>query len=193
MRSLSLGMTKAEIRKIELARRKALSVEQVELMSRALLEQFKELDFSEVSTVHIFLPIEEKREPDTFLFVEWLADAYPSIKIIVPKADFETALMSHHIYEGKEDLQKNMYNILEPQRSGVYSGEIDLVVVPLLGFDLKGYRVGYGKGFYDRFLTGIETRKIGLSFLGPVESIDDVHAQDIRLDLCITPDRVYNF
>jgi 5-formyltetrahydrofolate cyclo-ligase len=186
-------MTKAEIRKMELARRKALSVEQVELMSRALLEQFKELDFSEVSTVHIFLPIEEKREPDTFLFVAWLAEHYPSIKIIVPKADFETALMSHHIYEGKEDLQKNMYNILEPQRSGVYSGEIDLVVVPLLGFDLKGYRVGYGKGFYDRFLTGIETRKIGLSFLGPVESIDDVHAQDIRMDACITPDRVYNF
>jgi 5-formyltetrahydrofolate cyclo-ligase len=186
-------MRKAEIRKIELARRKALSVEQVEEMSGKLLDQFVKLDFSGMKSVHVFLPIEEKREPDTFLFVAWLAENHPAIKIIVPKADFETALMSHHIYEGKEDLQKNMYHILEPQKSGIYQGEISLVIVPLLGFDLKGYRVGYGKGFYDRFLTGIETRKIGLSFFEPVDVIEDVHEQDIRLDACITPGKTYIF
>lgn len=186
-------MTKAEIRKVALAKRKALSVRDVEELSQRLLDQFAQLDFSNVGSVHIFLPIEEKREPDTFLLIEWLAKMHPLIKIVVPKADFETALMSHHLYEGKEDLRKNKYNILEPQKGVLHTGDIDLVVIPLLGFDRKGYRVGYGKGFYDRFLTGIETRKIGLSFFEPVDMIADVHEQDVRMDACITPGHLYTF
>jgi 5-formyltetrahydrofolate cyclo-ligase len=68
-----------------------------------------------------------------------------------------------------------------------------MVIVPLLAFDKKGYRVGYGKGFYDRFLANIETQKVGLSFFEPIEEINDVHLNDIRLDQCITPNGIINF
>lgn len=186
-------MNKATLRKSALKQRAALTKAEVTVLSLKLLEQFSALDFKGVTTLHIFLPIEEKNEPDTFLFVEWLMAHHPAIRIIVPRADFDTALMVNHVYPGREALHKNLYNILEPQRSEVHTGDVQMVIVPLLAFDRRGYRAGYGKGFYDRFLRGIETQKIGLSFFGPVDTIDDVHENDIRLDACITPDGIYRF
>ena len=73
--------------------------------------------------------------------------------------------------------------------------EIDLVLVPLLCFDKKGFRVGYGKGFYDRFLSKCrsDVLKIGLSYFKPVEKIEDVRDFDVALDYCITPKGVWHF
>jgi len=186
-------MTKAEIRKVAIMQRKWLSEDQIEDYSLQLLRQFSLLDFSSVRTIHVFLPITEKKEPNTFLFIDWLSVNYPEIKIIVPRADFDTALMTNYVYQGKDGLVKNLYNILEPTQGELHNGEVDLVLIPMLAFDLKGYRVGYGKGFYDRFLQRIVTKKIGLCFFGPVEQISDVNEHDICLDLCITPNKVYSF
>lgn len=186
-------MTKAALRKLATIQRKELSDEQVDAYSRQMLEHFRSLDFSGVKTVHIFLPIAAKKEPDTFLFIDWLSLQHPEIKIIVPKADFDTALMHNYVYKGKKGLIKNLFNILEPAQGELHTGDVDLVVVPLLAFDRNGYRVGYGKGFYDRFLQGMETLKIGLSFFGPVDDIDDLDRYDIPLDRCITPYEVFIF
>lgn len=176
-----------------MAQRKGLSDDQIEEYSCDLLTHFSSLDLSQVKTIHIFLPIVEKREPDTFLFIDWLVEEHPQIKIIVPKADFDAVLMTSHVYSGRKDLQKNLYNILEPQQSEIHTGDVDLVLVPLLAFDERGYRVGYGKGFYDRFLAPVQTMKIGLSLFGPVETISDVHKDDIMLDACITPEKIFRF
>ncbi|KLT64598.1 5-formyltetrahydrofolate cyclo-ligase [Pedobacter sp. BMA] len=186
-------MLKSVIRKQALTDRLAISEDEYELLNKGLLDQFTTLDFSNVKAIHIFLPITEKREPDTFLLINWLAKNYPEIKIIVPKADFETALMTHHEYLGPHDLKKNIYNILEPQKGGLHNGEVDLIFIPLLAFDKKGYRVGYGKGFYDRFLENLNARKIGLSLSPAIEKIDDVSEHDIRLDFCITPTAIIKF
>lgn len=186
-------MKKSEARKEAITLRNTLTIAQTESLTRELLERFKSLDLSAVKTLHIFLPIAEKKEPDTFLFIDWLNVHHPNIKIIVPRADFDTALMSNHVYTGKADLKKSIYNILEPQKTELHTGDVDLVLVPLLAFDKKGYRVGYGKGFYDRFLENLKTLKVGISFFGPINEIEDVHENDIRLDLCITPHEVYRF
>ncbi|KQN34481.1 5-formyltetrahydrofolate cyclo-ligase [Pedobacter sp. Leaf41] len=186
-------MLKSEIRKQALKDRLAISDMEYESLNIGLLNQFIKLDLREVKTLHIFLPIIEKREPNTFLIVEWLAEKHPEIKIIVPKADFENALMTNHEYLGVDDLQKNLYNILEPQKGIVHNGEIDMVLIPLLAFDRWGYRVGYGKGFYDRFLQNINAQKIGLSLLSAIDKIDDVNEHDIALDFCITPTETIKF
>ncbi|KQM78246.1 5-formyltetrahydrofolate cyclo-ligase [Pedobacter sp. Leaf216] len=186
-------MLKAEIRKQALKDRLLLNAEIYGKLNKALLNQFKSLDFSKIKTLHIFLPIVEKKEPDTFLLIEWLNKNHPEIKIIVPKADFETALMTNHEYLGIDDLQKNLYNILEPQKGSLHKGEVDLVIVPLLAFDKEGYRVGYGKGFYDRFLEGLNAQKIGLSLYPAIEKIDNVNEHDIKLDFCITPTEIIKF
>jgi len=186
-------MKKSDIRKEMLRRRKALSSAQMAEISEQLLYQFSMLDFSNVNTIHIFLPIIEKNEPDTFLMINWLKAHQPQIKIIVPKADFDTALMTNHHYEGKEDLQENLYKILEPQKGALHTGDIDMVIIPLLAFDRSGNRVGYGKGFYDRFLQSLDTRKIGLSPFSELALIDDVNVHDVKLDECLTPEKLYAF
>jgi 5-formyltetrahydrofolate cyclo-ligase len=104
--------------------------------------------------------------------------------------------MTHYLLTDNTKIKKNEYNIPEP----VYGLEvpvtkIDVVFVPLLAFDLKGNRVGYGKGFYDKFLSECkpETIKIGLSFFEAEELIDDISENDIQLDSCVTPNKIYFF
>ncbi|MCZ4243143.1 5-formyltetrahydrofolate cyclo-ligase [Pedobacter punctiformis] len=186
-------MLKAEIRKQALKERLSLSDEDYNRLCNQLLNQFKTLDFDKIKTLHIFLPIIEKREPNTFALIEWLQQNYPQIKIIVPRADFETSLLTNHEYIDFDDLKKNLYNILEPQKGNVHNGEIDMVIIPLLAFDKRGYRVGYGKGFYDRFLQNVNAQKIGLSLSPATDKIDDVHENDIRLDFCLTPTEIIAF
>ncbi|EDM36362.1 5-formyltetrahydrofolate cyclo-ligase [Pedobacter sp. BAL39] len=186
-------MKKSEIRKEIMVRRTALSKAEMVEINASLLRQFSILDFTEINSIHIFLPIVEKNEPDTFLMIDWLKAHQPQIKIIVPKADFDTALMTNHHYEGKEDLQENLYKILEPQKGALHTGDVDMVIIPLLAFDMSGNRVGYGKGFYDRFLQPMGTRKIGLSLFSELTVIDDVNVHDVKLDECLTPEKRYVF
>lgn len=182
---------KPTLRKQALERRKALSDDEFLALNQLLLAQFKTLDFSDVKSIHVFLPIVKKREPDTYLLIDWLQENHPNIHIVVSRANFEDHSMSHHPFN-KEDLLENSYHIPEPQTTTVFKGKIDMVLVPLLAFDNRGYRVGYGKGFYDRFLSGIETVKVGVSLFDVQdEAISNVHEDDIRLDLCITPKQVY--
>lgn len=186
-------MFKADIRKTFLTKRKQLTEDQVASASKALLERFKLLDLAKIKSIHLFLPIITKNEPNSFLFVDELSQHHPHIEIIVSKSDFSTHEMVHYHFNGKEDLKENQYKIPEPQNATPFFGIPDMVLVPLLAFDVKGNRVGYGKGFYDRFLSKIETVKIGISLFDEPVEINDVHLSDVRLDFCITPNRIFNF
>jgi 5-formyltetrahydrofolate cyclo-ligase len=186
-------MTKAAIRKTAIARRSALAPEELQDLSEQILAHFTQLDFTGIQVLHLFLPIEKKMEPNMYLFIDWLHTNHPSIKILVPRSDFDSALMTHHEYTGADSLVKNIYDILEPQSADPHTGNIDMVLVPLLAFDWQGHRVGYGKGFYDRFLKGITAKKIGISLFLPEEEITDADAHDVRLDLCLTPEGVFVF
>jgi 5-formyltetrahydrofolate cyclo-ligase len=65
----------------------------------------------------------------------------------------------------------------------------------LFGFDKKGYRVGYGRGFYDRFLSRCrkDCIKVGFSYFEPVDEIEDVCSLDVKLNYCITHEKFYIF
>lgn len=186
-------MLKSDIRKQALKQRDELTEAQLSLLNEKLLERFKTLDFSKINSVHIFLPIVHRKEPDTFLLINWLQANHPEIEIVVPKADFATSVMSHYSFKDQSDLLNNQYHIPEPQSATPFVGTPDLVIVPLLAFDQEGYRVGYGKGFYDRFLQNINTRKIGLSFFDAIPKIIDVNLNDVKLDSCITPEKIIDF
>lgn len=186
-------MLKADLRKQALQQRKAMTEAELATANQKLLEGFKTLNFDQIKSIHLFLPIAHQNEPDTFLIIAWLQEKHPEIKLIVPKADFTSNLMAHYVYLGKEDLLNNNYHIPEPQHAQLFTGTPDLVLVPLLAFDRRGYRVGYGKGFYDRFLQDSPAQKIGLSFFEGTEEIIDVHLNDIRLDKCITPHGIIDF
>lgn len=186
-------MQKALLRKQALAQRSALTNQQTQEINLQLLANFKKLDFNGINAIHVFLPIVRNVEPNTFLFIDWLQQAHSEIKIVVSKSNFANYTMSSHLYLGKADLIENKYQIPEPKTEVVFSEQIDMVLVPLLAFDKFGYRVGYGKGFYDRFLTDKQTIKVGVAFFEPVEQIEDVHLNDIKLDYCLTPKQIYKF
>ena len=104
--------------------------------------------------------------------------------------------MQHLHFEDEVELVHNAFGIAEPASGAIIEpDEIDLALVPLLAFDERGYRAGYGKGYYDKFLSQCRADlvKIGISFFEPVDTIDDINQFDIFLNYCVTPQRVYEF
>ena len=109
----------------------------------------------------------------------------------------QTNEIENYLFNEK-NLIENAWGILEPSgenQEKILPEQIDLVIIPLLIFDKKGNRVGYGKGFYDRFLQQCkpETIKIGLCLEEAIEEIEDINEFDIKMDLCIIPNKIYRF
>src|SRR5690606_10599722 len=100
-----------------------------------------------------YWPIEENHEPNTHLFTGYLEFKFPELQLLYPRSDFQRNEMKAVAVNEETRFAKNEYHIYEPESGEIIPPEmIDLVFVPLLAFDKKGYRVGYGKGFYDKFL-----------------------------------------
>ena len=174
--------------------RQSLSENDIEEKSLTIANTIISLPIWEKNYFHIFLPIVEQKEIDTEFILHLLAGK--DKEVIVSKSDFETRKMTHFLLTDNTRIKKNEYNIPEPVDGiEVPSTKIEVVFVPLLAFDKKGNRVGYGKGFYDQFLSECNENvlKIGLSFFAAEDEILDVFENDVRLDLCITPQKVYMF
>ncbi|MBF4493672.1 5-formyltetrahydrofolate cyclo-ligase [Flavobacterium sp. MR2016-29] len=174
--------------------RKELSTDEVEEKSLAIANNLIQLPIWDKTYYHVFLPIEEQKEVNTEYILHLLSGK--DKEIVVSKSDFQTREMTHFLLTDNTKIKKNDYNIPEPVNGlPVPSQTIDVVFIPLLAFDVLGNRVGYGKGFYDKFLSECkpETIKIGLSFFEAENQIKDVFEFDIRLDYCVTPLKVYAF
>lgn len=187
-------MIKKELRQKYKELRKQLSENEIEEWSLQIANQLIRLDIWQHSFYHLFLPIESQKEVNTEYVLQVLAGK--DINIVLSKSDFSTREMTHFLLTDNTTIKKNEYDIPEPiDGLEVPVSKIDVVFVPLLAFDEKGNRVGYGKGFYDKFLAECkpEILKIGLSFFEPEKLISDVLSTDIQLDLCVTPTKVYNF
>jgi 5-formyltetrahydrofolate cyclo-ligase len=187
-------MHKKELRKKYKELRQGLIPEAIEDKSLAIANRLLQLDIWDGSYYHLFLSIEEQKEIDTEFILQILAGK--DKEIVVSKSDFDTLEMTHFLLTDNTKFKKNEYNIPEPVDGlEVPVTKIDVVFVPLLAFDVKGNRVGYGKGFYDKFLSNCkpETIKIGVSFFEAEEKIEDVSENDIRLNYCVTPEKIYTF
>ena len=185
-------MTKKELRKIYLKKRIELTEGEYHQLNQRLCDNFfAEVNITRIQVLHTFLPIQKQREINTWLIIERLKKEHPQIQIAIPKMNNQTAQLEHYFFEGMEQLKNNMWEIPEPVKGVPAPTEkIDAVLVPLLAFDSHGHRVGYGRGFYDRFLAscGPGCMKIGLSFFDREEKIHGINKKDIALDLIITPE-----
>ena len=173
-----------------------LSETEMSKLDDLMLIQFQTIELPFLESLLSYWPIEENHEPNTHLFTEFLKFRNPELKICYPVSDFETLSMNAVATDIDTPFEKKALNIYEPDEGMLIpAGEIDMVFVPLLAFDQKGYRTGYGKGFYDKYLTACrkDCIKAGFSYFEPVDSIDDRHDFDVPLDLCITPLNVYVF
>ncbi len=189
-------MNKSEIRKIFAEKRKQLTADAIRQMTGDIVIHFAHLILPPVRAVLSYSPIESKREINVALCEQQLLRTDPGIRIAHPRIVQNSNFMEAVVINNDTRFAHNDYFIKEPSHGEILTPEaIDLVLVPLLAFDRKGFRVGYGKGFYDRWLAqcrpGIP--RIGLSFFEPLEAIDDINEFDVPLSLCITPMRVYEF
>ena len=186
-------MFKEEIRLNFTNLRNSLSPEEVSSASCAIAKMALSLPIWEHEYYHIFLSIKEKNEVDTGPILALLKDQ--GKKVVVPRINNRENLV-HLEIDSDSVFEKNRWGIPEPSEGRRISEEnIDLVFIPLLAFDRQGHRVGYGKGYYDRFLAHCrpDVLKIGLSFFEAVECITDLNDNDMAMDYCVTPSKIYSF
>ncbi|WP_317196737.1 5-formyltetrahydrofolate cyclo-ligase [Hymenobacter piscis] len=190
-------MTKADLRREALARRRALPEAEVAHRSAALWQQLlASFPVAQWQWLHLFLPIPQQHEPNTWPLIRELWVAGPTVQLAVPVVQPDGHTLRHFYLTPDTPLLENRWRIPEPVGAAEVSPtQLDAVLIPLLAFDEAGHRVGYGKGFYDRFLPECrpEALRIGVSLEPPVPRILDAWAGDVRLHACLTPERVWRF
>ena len=187
------SLTKKELRKLYMTKRHQLSeLERASYASQIVQQIERNFDFSQSTGVHLFTPIVEKGEVDISPLFNFFKSQ--NIPVWVPKMEGQQ-LRSVRVDEHTVWI-KSSWGISEPKDDGIL-GEVPVshVVTPLLYADPKGNRIGYGKGFYDRFFAGLSqpVTKIGVGYFPPCEHIADVSSDDVPLDYLVLPTEVLSF
>ncbi len=184
---------KSDLRSHYLKLRSKFTSQQIENFTIEIVNRCLELNLWNKSIYHLFMASEKNNEIDTSILMSVLQGK--DKQIVIPKI-LDHYELEHYLLADQTPLKRTRWGILEPQ-SGIKikSNQIDVVFVPLLIFDMQGHRIGYGKGYYDRFLAQCrkETIKVGLSYFDPIERIEDIQSHDIPINFGITRDRIYEF
>lgn len=187
-------MDKKLLRKSYLQKRNALAVSAIESFSLDIANNCLQLPLWHHTNFHLFLSIKEKKEINTDYLLHILQGKDKNC--IVPKIESKTQTLSHVLLTDNTLLKENNWGVPEPVEGISFPIEkIEVVFVPLLAFDAVGNRVGYGKGYYDKFLSlcNKNTLKIGLSFFEAEETKISISEVDIPLNYCVTPNKIYHF
>ena len=173
-------------------KRFSLTKQEVDDLSQRVFKQLDKLNIWKLKHYHIFISILKYNELDTSSIINKLKSEQKII--IVPKISNNELV--HIAINDETKFGLNEYGIKEPNDGNHFVIEnLDIIFIPLLAFDIEGHRVGYGKGYYDRFLklANNSTLKIGLSFFDPINKILDIDDNDVKLDYCVTPKQVHKF
>ncbi len=187
-------MSKKDLRVKYKKLRASISEEARDQMSIDIANQALQLDIWQYEYYHIFLPIKRLREINTEHLLSILSGKDKNI--LISTSDFETMEMKQYLLTDSTKLVESAIGIPEPVGGiEIPVTAIQVVFVPLLCCDIEGNRVGYGKGFYDRFLSNCDSsvQKIGLSFFEPEIQKIRPNARDARLNYCITPKKHFKF
>ena len=190
-------MTKSELREKCLVQLKSISPpEHLAKTEQVVQSLFETFDFSVLRFINCFVTLEKNNELDTAQIFKRLWLNFPQIVTCAPRIDFAANQLENVRCSAETRFAVNKWQILEPENGELIAREkLDAVLIPLIAFDKRGFRVGYGKGFYDKFLKTCraDCLKIGLSLFPPVEKIHDVADFDVPLDWCVTPETVLRF
>lgn len=188
-------MTKSEARKHYRQLRAGLSNAMQTKLDDLLLIQFQQLSWAGADVVLSFYPSLQNKEADSFILTKYLSFINPALTVAYPKINESDNSMEGVVPATGDSFAPNSYGIMEPVGEVVAPEEFDAVLVPMLGFDEQGNRVGYGKGYYDRFLQRCtaDCIKAGICYFAPVPLLSDTHSFDVPLDFCITPQQLYVF
>lgn len=179
------ALDKKQIRKIAIQRRLALSKEEWQSKSAQITETFLHSSFFDInSTLGIYMPI--KQEVNTLILLEYCFKQHKSLAI--PKVLGNE--MKFFYIESMDDVEIGAFHVLEPKITDKIADDIETLVVPLVAFSEDKNRIGYGKGYYDRYLKAHQLKTIGFAFENQkFEFTKENH--DIPLDHIITEVKIY--
>ncbi|MFQ6115240.1 MAG: 5-formyltetrahydrofolate cyclo-ligase, partial [bacterium] len=181
---------KREIRKRLEKQRRELSRAWVDSKSSVIIEHLKKLpEFQSSRTIHCY--VAWRNEVNTHGLIKELLDRGRTVA--VPAVDLPNHTLFHSRIVDFRDLKPGAFGILEPPRElilPIQLSEIDLIIVPGVAFDLRGYRIGFGGGYYDDFLSKVRAAKIGLTFQFQIVEKIPTRSQDERVDILISEEGV---
>lgn len=189
-------MTKAAIRKEYRKMRDAITDTQRLKWQDLILIRFQQLEIDIPDFIMTYAAMDAHGEFDPEYVVEFCRFKNPSLEVCYPVIAKPGNHMVPVKVQADTAFSEHAFGMEEPVDGEVVDATtIDLVLVPLLAFDKKGYRVGFGKGYYDKFLKTCrpDAQKVGISFFEPLAEILDIHEGDVKLNYCITPDKTYTF
>ena len=189
-------MNKSALRKEYKEKRLLLTDNLIQTYDQQILSKVKSHHFKAPAFFLTYFPIAHHKEPDTIVITNYIKNHFSGATLCYPRINEATGLMDAIAVNKYTIFHKNKYQISEPTNGEVIPpNEINLILVPLLVFNKQGYRVGYGKGYYDKYMANCnpDTIKVGLSYFPPVDIIDDTNEYDLPLNLCFTPSDVYEF
>ncbi len=160
----SISSQKKELRKKLLLVRNSTSKEAWEEKSERIMNHVLGLrEYMQANVIHTFVSMNDRNEVNTHSLIMKMLEQ--GKEIVIPKIEFEKDELLHSKLESFSDLVTNKWGVLETKHfNPVPVQSIELVLVPLIAVDKQGNRLGYGKGFYDRFLKGVSIPCIGLVF-----------------------------
>ena len=189
-------MLKKEARKIYNKKRQEISYSDRLKWDDLILINFQSIEIPFLDAVFSFYPMEDRNEVNVFIITDYLRFRNPSLEICYPKMDTKEPNMEAVACHADTIFQANAINILEPLENEIIDPQdIDLVLIPMLVCDVNGNRVGYGKGYYDRYLSRCRDNciKVGVSYFEPIDAVEDANKFDVPLNFCITPREAYVF
>ena len=174
---------KAELRKQVLQEMKAISQEQKQAMDQALTDQFlKHPFYQEAKVIATYLSF-----PHEFQTQELIEQALKDgKKVLIPKT-YPKGRMDFVVYDPQQ-LVKTSFGLLEPQGDleVVDASQIDLIHVPGLAFTTEGYRIGYGGGYYDRYLEYFSGHTLSTVYPCQIQDFisenHDIPVQEVLID-----------
>lgn len=182
---------KQKLRKELLKKRKSISKEEFLQKSTQIFKRLTEqAEFKKANTIHCYVSINERREVNTHPLIKKMLE--DEKRVVVPFTQIEKGTLLHIKLDNFEDLKPNRWGVLEPQEGNeVNPKELDLVIVPMVGGDSHKNRIGYGRGFYDRFLRQTNCPKIGLLFEACLVDKVPVEEFDVGLDKILTEKKAF--
>lgn len=187
---MEISSKKEKLRRELLEKRKAISQIEFEKGSeRIIASLMQQPEFSEADIIHCYVSMNDRREVNTHQFIQEILSVNKTV--VVPVTNMEKGTLRHVNLPSFDVLEANNWGVLEPRGGAeIDPVSLDLVIVPMVGGDEKGNRIGYGEGFYDRFLKNVLCPTVGLLFEQNVTSEIPVENFDIPLDKIITEQRV---
>lgn len=188
-------MTKDEIRILFREKRKRLSEEEISHFSTQIRQRIHDFlkERKHLNHIHLFLPILKLKEVNIFPLIEdLLQEGYVLYTSIL---DTKSGVLETVHVTDTQDLTYDVWGIPIPrQKLMVPTNQIQMVLIPLIACDKRGNRIGYGKGYYDGFLSTLhsDVLKVGVNFFNPIDQIE-AEWHDIPLNVCITPSEVFLF